>query len=145
MKRPFVVPLFGLAALAVTACAPSGARETRPAPSPAQPPPAPPHSRRGPRAQRVENALSGIAVSDIPERLRRELPANVPGGVIIRQVDPQSPAAGLRVGDIIEEINQQPVRSVEDYDRLAGALQAGQRVLLFIARGSTRSFVVITP
>jgi len=116
-----------------------------PAPNPAQPAPEPRQSGRATPGRGVDNALAGITVSDIPERLRGSLPENVPGGVIITQVDPRSPAAGLRVGDIIEEINQQPVRSVGDFDRLAGAVQPGQRVLLFVARGSTRSFVVITP
>ncbi|MGV3532863.1 MAG: Do family serine endopeptidase [Chthoniobacteraceae bacterium] len=116
-----------------------------PAPTPAQPPPEPGQSGRRAPTSAVGNVLSGIVVNDIPERLRRSLPENIPGGVIITQVDPQSPAAGLRVGDIIEEVNQQPVRSVEDYDRLAAAVKPGQRVLLFVARGNTRSFVVITP
>jgi serine protease Do len=117
-----------------------------PAPSPAQPPPKPResgNSRRTPNG--ADNVLSGLTVSEIPDEIRRLLPETIRGGVIITQVDPASPAAGLRVGDIIEEVNQQPVRSVEDYDRLAKGLPPGKRALLFIARGSTRSFVVITP
>jgi serine protease Do len=117
-----------------------------PAPSPAQPAPRPPESTRStPRKQAQENVLSGISVGNIPAELREVLPENIPGGVIVTQVDPSSPAAILRVGDIIEEINQQPVRSLEDYEKLVEAIPPGKRALLFVARGSTRSFVVITP
>lgn len=114
-----------------------------PAPNPAQPPPKLPEKGNSQNAR--ENVLSGITVSEIPEQLRRALPENIPGGVVITRVDPASPAAGLRVGDIIEEINQQPVRSMEDYEKLTAALAPDKRVLLFMARGGTRSFVVITP
>lgn len=67
------------------------------------------------------DALHGVGVQDLDRQTREELniPANV-RGALITQVDPSSPSgeAGLREGDVIEEINHQPVRNAEDADRL---------------------------
>ena len=67
------------------------------------------------------DALHGVGVQDLDRQTREEMnvPANV-RGAIVTQVDPSSASyeAGLREGDVIEEINHQPVRSAEDADRL---------------------------
>jgi serine protease Do len=67
------------------------------------------------------DALHGVGVQDLDRQTREEMniPANVRGAVIT-QVDPSSPSyeAGLREGDVIQEINHQPVGSAEDADRL---------------------------
>jgi serine protease Do len=67
------------------------------------------------------DALHGVGVQDLDHQTREEMniPANV-HGAIITEVDPGSPSAeaGLKEGDVIEEINHQPVRNAEDADRL---------------------------
>jgi serine protease Do len=72
------------------------------------------------------------------------LPGDVTG-VVITQLDPNSPAAqqGLQAGDVIEGINRQPVRSVADFNRLAA--QAKGQTLLRINRQGNGAFVVISP
>jgi serine protease Do len=72
------------------------------------------------------------------------LPRDV-NGVVITQLDPNSPAAqqGLQTGDVLEAINRQPVRSVADFNRLAA--QAKGQTLLRINRQGTGAFVVISP
>ena len=72
------------------------------------------------------------------------LPSNVTG-VVIAQLDPNSPAAqyGLQEGDVIESINRQPVRNVGDFNRLAA--QAKGQTLLRINRQGNGVFVVISP
>jgi serine protease Do len=113
--------------------------EEQPAEGQAQvPPPAPP---AGP----AQNALTGIYVAEIPPGHRAILPPNV-NGVMVAKLDAGAPASGvLQVGDVIEEINQQPVRSVEDYTEIVSALAPDAKPLLFIARGRNRLYVVITP
>jgi Do/DeqQ family serine protease len=65
-------------------------------------------------------------------------------GVAIESVDPNGPAAeqGLQPGDVIQEVNRQPVRSPAD---LRSALQkSGNRpVLLLINRGGQTVFVTV--
>lgn len=72
------------------------------------------------------------------------LPSNVTG-VVITQVDPNSPAGqyGLQEGDVIESVNRQPVHNVTDFNRLAS--QAKGQTLLRINRQGNGVFVVISP
>jgi len=89
------------------------------------------------------HALAGITVEPAPtDRSGRKL-----GGVRVREVDPESPAAmaGLRPGDIIREINRKPVKSVQDFERLVGKLGPKDRVLLLVTRGNASIFLSITP
>jgi serine protease Do len=64
-----------------------------------------------------EEALAGVGVADLDQSTRSELnvPANVQGAVVT-EVSPDSAAyeAGLRNGDVITEINRQPVRNAQD-------------------------------
>ncbi len=121
-------------------------------PTPAQPilppppaPPAPPAPKNPPPAQSASNVLAGVRVSEIPAEHRADLPENA-RGVMVTAVDPDSPAAeSLQVGDVIEEVNRQPVASVEDFQKTTATLKPGEKQMLFICRGKTRSFVVLTP
>jgi S1-C subfamily serine protease len=112
------------------------------APAPTAPPQPP-----APQSGGVENNLSGVTVAEIPANQRPELPGNVKG-VVVTGVDPDSVAAQapdpLRAGDVIEEIDRQPVASVADFDRIVRELKTDEKqTLLFICRGKTRSFVVM--
>jgi serine protease Do len=62
-------------------------------------------------------ALAGVGVTDLDQNTRSELniPQNVQGAVIT-EVAPNSAAyeAGLRVGDVITELNRKPVKNAQD-------------------------------
>ena len=90
--------------------------------------------------------LAPIHVGELtPERARQlDLPANVQG-VLVTGVDPDSGVAELQKGDVIEEINQQPVTSVSDYNQIASALDPGQPQVLSVCRHRARSFLVLRP
>jgi serine protease Do len=96
-----------------------------------------------------ENPLSGIEVQDLtPEMARRlNLPRDIQG-VVIADVDPASSAAeeGLNRGDVIQEIDRQPIRNVSDFRRAAARTQGKDALLLVIDRqsGATR-YVVLKP
>jgi S1-C subfamily serine protease len=53
--------------------------------------------------------------------------------------------AELQKGDVIEEINQQPVTSVADYNKIAGSLDPSQPQVLSVCRHRMRSFLVLRP
>ncbi|MGO8817353.1 MAG: DegQ family serine endoprotease [Terriglobia bacterium] len=93
-----------------------------------------------------QGTLRGLDVQSLTPSLRDQagIPPNV-NGVIIVQVDPNSPAAqfGLQEGDVIESINRQPVRNVTDFNKLAA--QAKGQTLLRINRQGNGLFVVISP
>lgn len=102
-------------------------------PSPQQPNPVMPSS-----------PLAGISVGNIPQDRLADYPENVQG-VLVTKVDPQAAAANtLQPGDVIEQINGQSVASPGEFLQLAASLKPGKNVVLSIARGKTRSFVVIS-
>src|SRR6266849_1454558 len=91
-------------------------------------------------------ALASIQVSDLtPEMMRRlDLPNNV-RGVVVTKVEPDSGVAALQNGDVIEEINQQPVASVSDYQKIIASLDPSQSQVLSVCRHRMRSFLVLRP
>jgi len=62
-------------------------------------------------------------------------------GVIVQDVKPGSFAddTGLTRGDVILEINKQPVNSEEDFNRIQSTLKSGQDVVFLVRqRGAGR-------
>jgi serine protease Do len=92
-------------------------------------------------------ALEGVQVDNLtPDVLQQlHLPANT-HGVVITDVAGGSPAAeaGLRPGDVIQEVNRRPVRNLNDFNN-AGSQADKQQVLLLVDRGGTSTYVVIQP
>jgi serine protease Do len=80
------------------------------------------------------DSLDGVEVSDIDSDARQQygIPSIVHGAVVT-SVDENSNAAeaGLETGDVIQEINRQPVRNAEDAVKLSDKAH-GKRVLLRI-------------
>lgn len=93
-----------------------------------------------------EGTLKGIAVQNLTPAIRNQLglPAGA-HGVVIADIDPNSPAAqvGLGPGDVIESINRHPVNNVADFNRLAA--EAKGQTLLRVNHQGEGGFVVITP
>jgi serine protease Do len=92
-----------------------------------------------------EGVLNGVAVDDIDNNSRSQLdlPNRLKGAVIV-QVEPESAAAraGLKVGDVILEINKQPVKSAKDAVDLSAKAEGKKTLVRLWSRGST-IFVVV--
>jgi serine protease Do len=97
------------------------------------------------------DALEGVEVTDLDQSTRRqlEIPRSVHGALVVN-VDPDSTAAEatLRQGDVIVEINRQPVRTANDAVALTQKVK-GDHVLLRVwshgaedRAGGTRYLVV---
>ncbi len=106
-----------------------------------QSPQGPPESEDQPDES---NPLGSIEVTDLtPDAARRlDLPNSI-RGVLVTKLD--SDAGELRSGDVIEEINQQPVTSVAEYKKVIGSLDPNGTQVLSVCRHRTRSFVVLRP
>jgi S1-C subfamily serine protease len=67
-------------------------------------------------------------------------------GLVVEDVDPDGRAAdaGIRPGDVIQEVNRQPVKSVEDL-RAAVRRSSDRPALLLISRQGRDVFVTVKP
>jgi len=89
--------------------------------------------------------LNGVTVSDLDRRVRQELKAPESlKGAIITEVKPDSACAeaGLRPGDIIQEINHKPVKNAEEAVKLTEH-PAEKKTLLRIWRGGVSHYLVV--
>jgi serine protease Do len=90
------------------------------------------------------NALASVEVAELtPDVMKRlDLPNRI-RGVLVSKVNGE--AGELRAGDVIEEINQQPVTSVPEYKKVVASLDPNGTQVLSVCRHRTRSFVVLRP
>jgi serine protease Do len=89
--------------------------------------------------------LNGVGVADLDSAAREQfhVPAQVKGA-IVTQVEPGSAAAeaGLKSGDVIQEINRQPVKNAEDAIRLTEKT-ASKRTLVRVWQNGGSHYVVV--
>jgi serine protease Do len=90
------------------------------------------------------NALALVEVAELtPDVMKRlDLPNRIRGVVVSKA---NGDAGELRAGDVIEEINQQPVSSVSEYKKVVASLDPNGTQVLSVCRHRTRSFVVLRP
>ena len=94
----------------------------------------------------TENVLAGLAVQNLNQQMGRELGLSAKAqGVVVVDVQPDSQAdrAGVAQGDVIREINRQPVKSVKDYEKIAANVKKDQDVLLLINRRGSSLYVTV--
>ena len=93
---------------------------------------------QGMDADKSSGDALGVRVQDLTPELAQRARVD-PGtkGVVVTAVTPDSPAAnaGLDPGDVILEINRQPVTSVAEYKKVASKLKKGETVLLRVRSG----------
>ncbi len=90
------------------------------------------------------SSLNGVSVQDLTPQIAQQLglDSNVTG-VVVTDVDEASAAAdaGLQQGDVIQQVNRQPVRNTNDFDKLTR--NASGTVLLFVNRGGRTLFIPV--
>ena len=94
----------------------------------------------GEEASPKESKL-GLSVRAITPEMADRLDITAGKGVIVQDVKPGSFAedAGVSRGDVILEINKQPINSEEDFNRVASSLKSGQDVVFLVRqRGAGR-------
>ena len=83
----------------------------------------------------MDYAFAGVAVQDLDRDTAKEL--GIKGkvqGVVVTAVEPDSGAekAGVMRGDVIQEINRLPVKSVKEFEKVSSAVKKGEKVLILI-------------
>ncbi|HMU38484.1 MAG TPA: Do family serine endopeptidase [Pseudomonadota bacterium] len=91
-------------------------------------------------------AKLGLSLQTLTPQLSERLGLRNTHGVVIDGVKPGSPAseANLRRGDVITEVNRQPVKSIEEANKLLSQPRPGGHVLL-VLRGDSSVYVLLRP
>jgi serine protease Do len=89
-----------------------------------------------------EGALEGVTVENLDSQTAHQLGlSEATTGVVVTDISPSSPLAtsGLRRGDVIQEVNHQPVKNVSQLEE--AVRKAGKDPLLLVNRHGTTLFV----
>jgi len=100
----------------------------------------------GSLAEHSDNQLKGVSVQDITPQLKNTLriPERI-AGVVVSDVREDSPASGvLQRGDVIMEINKEPVRNLEDYQESVAAIESDEDILMLVFRGRSPFYVTLS-
>jgi len=89
----------------------------------------------------------GMTVQELTPELANRLGYNEEKGVVVSAVESGGAAeeAGIRRGDIIKEVNQRRITSMQQFSEAVRKAPAGENVLLFIKRGDDTLYVVLKP
>ena len=92
--------------------------------------------------------FGGVAITNITPDIRTalNLPREVEGAVIAN-IDTESPAAkaGLREGDVIQEVNKQPVKSAKDLLAISKKLKPNDKTLMRVYSQGRSGYVALEP
>jgi serine protease Do len=80
----------------------------------------------------------GMAIQPLNSTMRQQMNLHVNGGVLVQSVEPGSFAdeIGLAKGDVIIEMNRQPISGPADLQRIQGTLKPGDAVAFKVMRQS---------
>jgi serine protease Do len=93
-------------------------------------------------------ALAGLVVRELTPDLARRFGFDASEkGVVVIKIETGSRLfeAGIRPGDIILQINQKTITSLEDYKKITPKIKAKERLLLLLRRKGQDLFVTVRP
>lgn len=97
-------------------------------------------------SEHFDNQLKGVSVQDITPQLKNTLriPKRITG-VVVSDVQEDSQASGvLKRGDVIMEINKEPIRNLEDYQESVAAIEPDEDILMLVFRGRSPFYVTLS-
>ncbi len=100
---------------------------------------------KGAKAKPGPKARLGLTVESLTPDLAARLGVSQTKGIYISRIDPDSPAyeAGLRVGDVILEINRRPIKDIKSFDAALKREKKGADILFLIQRGHNTVYLVV--
>ncbi|MFV0414840.1 MAG: trypsin-like peptidase domain-containing protein [Chthoniobacterales bacterium] len=103
------------------------------------------HPNTLPTPQPTDAYLLGLNLQELDATMIRQLGLQQPYGLLVREVSPDSPAeaAGIFPGDIIVQVGDVKIKNTQDFAN--EMTKAGKRegVLIFLQRGSQRTFAIL--
>jgi len=96
-------------------------------------------------AESNTTAPLGLTVQTLTPALARQFGLHESAGVLVRGVEGASPAAdaGVQPGDVIAEIDRQPVKSVDDLERAIDKRRPGSSTLLLVHRNGGDLYIAL--
>ncbi len=94
------------------------------------------------------NSLDGVDVIDLNAAIAKQLGLDRDDkGVVIIRVEPGSSAeeAGIKKGDVIQEIDRQRVGSLGEYNRKTAQLRADKTIALLVNRSGKKFYIALSP
>ena len=92
--------------------------------------------------------FGSAVVADVTDDVRRvlNLPKDVQGAVIV-EIDSDSPAAqaGLREGDVIQEVNKQPVKNAKELVTVTKKLKPNEKILMRVWSKGRSGYLALEP
>jgi serine protease Do len=88
----------------------------------------------------------GVSLAPLTADVARELGVSAEqGGVVVTNIVDGGPAerAGMRRGDVILEVNRQPVKQPDDVKNAIGKMKQGEMALLRVRRGDQAVFLAV--
>jgi serine protease Do len=87
----------------------------------------------------------GMTVEALTPELAEKLGLSETRGIVVAQVDGNTPAAeaGLRAGDLILEVDQSPVDSLDQFNRKISGYKEGDTILFLIKRGESTLYLTM--
>jgi serine protease Do len=95
-----------------------------------------------------DNVLAALRIQALDPAMMSQM--NIPAkttGVVITSVEAGSSAeaAGLQRGDVIQEVNHEVVKSLDDYQKAAGKIKKDELAVLLLSRQGNNLFVAVNP
>jgi serine protease Do len=99
-------------------------------------------------AKLPDNVLASLRVQALDPATMSQL--NIPAktaGVVVTSVESGGPAeaAGLQRGDVIQEVNHEVVKTLEDYQKASVKLKKDELAVLLLSRQGNNLFVAVNP
>lgn len=94
----------------------------------------------------VRRALLGISITDITDSMARQFNLESMDGVYVAEVQPNSAAekGGIKVGDIITEINLNRVRNGAAVQEQMNRLRPGEQAVITVKRGGKQIELIVS-
>ena len=97
--------------------------------------------RRGPGGKPPAESVNrlGMTLSEPSAEQRKEL--KITGGILVEDAQGVAAKAGIRRGDIILAVNNQDVKSLEQFGQLMAAFEKGKIVAMLVRRGGNALYI----
>ncbi|HVG02758.1 MAG TPA: PDZ domain-containing protein, partial [Nitrospira sp.] len=96
-------------------------------------------------ASTTTNPLAGVIVDDVTPALARQMDLSVNSGLVVTDIEEGSLAevSGLQPGDLILELNRQPIPNFSTFQRLAEPFRSSDLALLLVNRQGNILYIPI--